>query len=182
MTRTLRLTVLALCIALVPAFGATAADQTGSVAPGETYTWTGAAAVGANQNYFATVPEEVLASGQCTKDPQYYCETILVRFDNPLSDADIAAGKTFLRRNANLTVTEYTVPDPLTDYDVIVRTSDAEGTRGAEVAQAASGRTTGQESTSWQVRTTPAQPSQYYLLDVVYFLSAGSSYKGTVSF
>jgi hypothetical protein len=72
-----------------------------------------------------------VAPGTCSDDRDSYCDTVLLEFSNPLTDAEIAAGKTSKKKNATVTITNYApVPDPGTDFDLILFSSDPQGNEG----------------------------------------------------
>lgn len=49
-------------------------------------------------------------------------------------------------------------------------------------SRAAPDETNFEEQVSFRVSTTKDQPVKYYLVEVVYFANAGSSYTGTIQF
>ena len=162
-----------------------AADFTGKVEAGKPYTWDGTVATGANWNYWSQVPAlaPVFPVGTCTRTPQTFCDQVLVEFSNPLTQAEIDAGKTFKTKTATLRISNYApVPDPATDFDLIAFASDAAGTKGDELGRDGDLTDTANETVSFPVRTTIAQPSAYVLLQVVYFAVAQTGYDGTATF
>ena len=161
-------------------------DVTAKVDAGQTYTWTGSTATGLNVNYHGQFDGvHPAASGTCSDDRDTYCDTILLEFSNPLTQAEIDAGKTSKKKNATITIKDFApVPDPVTDFDLILFASDASGTKGEELGQSAAwGYDDGDsESVTTQVTTTLAQPSKFVLVEVVYFIVASSGYNGTAAF
>jgi hypothetical protein len=176
MPRLLRLAAAVFALALLPALGAFAApDDTATLQPGESYTWE-AVTAGTNVNYFgiAAPAEPVAPIGQCSKNPNSYCDSYLIELSNPLTQADIDAGKTFLRRTVTVTINF-----SASDMDLQVWNSDAEGTRGTQLGQSAGSDFT--ESVAASIRTTEEAPSQWILVDVIHFAHAGP-YDGAVQF
>ncbi|MGH2691877.1 MAG: hypothetical protein ACRDHM_05185 [Actinomycetota bacterium] len=186
MKRILLATVAALV--LLPATArAETPDYSAKVEAGTTYNWNGSEATGLNVNYwgmFAGV--HPVAPGTCSDDRDSYCDTVLLEFSNPLTQAEIDAGKTSKKKNATITISNYgPVPDPGTDFDLILFTSDAQGTKGDELGQSAVwgyDDGDGTESVTTSITTTLAQPSKFVLAEVVYFIVGNSSYDGTAAF
>ena len=198
-----RLIVAALVAAALPFSGASAApDRSGIAAKGAPYEWDGGVATGtAFENVIGevetpavpvggitvgdqtvpvvgTVPGMVVADGlQCTKDPTAYCETVLVGFDLALTAEEVAAGKTRKSGNAQIAIDNPTVA--AYDYDLAVYESDAEGARGAQVGTSgAFDETPGEEALDVPIKGTIDEPTDYYLVEVIYFTSVQGNYKG----
>lgn len=157
------------------------ADQTGKVEVGAPFTWTGTATTGLNvANYWPPTGE-----GTCTHNVESYCETVFIEFSNPLTQAEIDAGKTKHTKMATITINNFgPVPDPATDFDLVVFESDAAGTKGEEIGSSANygPDQAGDESVSISLTTTISQPSVFVLVDVVYFAVLGTGYSGSASF
>ncbi|MGH2691906.1 MAG: hypothetical protein ACRDHM_05335 [Actinomycetota bacterium] len=158
-----------------------AADKTGKVEIGAPFTWAGTQTVGLNvAHYWGPIDE-----GVCTHDPQSYCETVLIEFANPLTQAEIDAGKTSKTKSASITINNFgPVPDPATDFDIVVFESDAAGTKGSEIGRSADfgPAQAGDESVPLSIRTTVTQSSVFVYVDVVYFVVLGTGYTGTATF
>jgi hypothetical protein len=178
----------AAALALLPGTAhAETPDFTAKVDAGTTYNWDGSTALGLNVNYWGMFEgTHPTAPGTCTDDRDSYCDTILFEFSNPLTQEEIDAGKISKKKNATVTITEYgPVPDPATDFDLILFSSDAQGTKGDELGQSAVwgyDDGDGTETVTASITTTVAQPSTFVLAEVVYFLSANSSYAGSARF
>ena len=162
-------------------------DATAKVNAGETYNWEGTQATGLNVNYWGMFEGvHPVAPGTCSDERDSYCDTILFEFSNPLTQAEINSGMTSKRQTATITITNYApVPDPGTDFDLILFTSDAQGTKGDELGQSAVwgyDEGDGTESVSTSISTTAAEPSQFVLAEVVYFIVGNSGYDGTATF
>jgi hypothetical protein len=180
----------ALLVAMIPVGGASAKDRELALAVGESKTWNGVTATGANVNYhglFDTRPHGInqLRPGACGKEVEDYCDVTLVAFSNPIPED---SNQTSRQRAARFVIDSYTTPG---DYDLQVYESDAKGTRLAKAhgdTQGGcpcidNGNYTGlYEEVEFSVRTTKAEPVKYYLVEVVYFANVQSSYKGTVTF
>jgi hypothetical protein len=183
-----------------------APDHTVAAAAGETKTWRGTAKLGLNSAFLTDVPDrrcEDAPVGDFYYDPRTACDTILVSATNPVPDTD-ADGK--LRRNITITLNEFLGgAQAPTDVDFMVRHSDATGAKGAPVeggngvGWSANGLPDDpDESVTFPVETTRTSPTQYYLVEVFYFISVYATdlcalpeqvrptpcapYKGTVQF
>ena len=126
-------------------------------------------------------------SDTCTKDPNTYCEQILVAYDNPLTEEEIAAGITSKKKATTIRIDQWDPPHPVTDFDLIVFESDSKGTVGNEIAQSADGITClctdlNYETVSFNVTTTDVTPVKWLLVRVVFFQSPRTEYVGTVTF
>ena len=161
-------------------------DITQKVEAGTTFNWDGSTAVGLNVNYWALLEGvHPTSPGTCSDDTNSYCDTVLFEFSNPLTQEEIDAGKTFKNKTATVTVNEFgPVPDPVTDFDMIAFESDEQGTKGSSLGQSSDfgPDQAGDESISFPVRTTVAQPSKFVLVEIVYFAVVGSNYKGIAAF
>lgn len=163
------------------------ADFTAKVDAGTTHTWTGTHATGLNVNYWGMFEgTHPTPPGTCSDDRDSYCDTVLLELSNPLTQEDIDAGKTSKKKTLTVTITDYgPVPDPATDFDLILFTSDAEGTKGDELGQSAVwgyDEGDGTETVPTQIVTTLAEPSKFVLVEVVYFIVSDSHYTGTAKF
>ncbi|MGH2709657.1 MAG: hypothetical protein ACRDH9_00420 [Actinomycetota bacterium] len=169
---------------MLPVNAQAAPDRTLTVEPTESVTWNGAAQTAANLTHFWTTDDAALPEA-CAKDPQNYCEYTLIAFNNPLTQAEIDAGKTKKSKNATFTLTEFApIPGPVQDFDQKIYLSDVDGTKGEMVNTP---WTTAQppdsdEIYTTKIETTIAQPIKYYLVEVIYFTTVQGSYKGTVTF
>lgn len=189
--RTAALLLLPVALLAAPSASAEAAtDRTLSVSAGSgSTTWKGTAAPGLNAYYFGVVGDPAPATlgplrrGTCGKTVTDYCDSTLLELSNPLTDAELAAGKTSKTRTATITIGEYApVPDPATDFDLVVWAVDAAGNRTTEVARDGDQTDTANETVSFSVKTTPAASTVRYVVDVVYFASAGSGFTGRIGF
>lgn len=173
MSRFLRFAAVVMALALVPAMGAMAEpDDTATLSPGESYEFGAHALVGTNLGYFGLVPTG--PPGTCNKDPNTTCDTFLIELSNPLTEEEIAADPNAFRRKPVTVTVEF-----MSDIDLIVWDSDADGTRGTQLGQSASADFI--ETVTSTVRTTADEPSKWILVDVVYFAHAGP-YDGVVQF
>jgi hypothetical protein len=149
--------------------------------------WQGAVGTGANVSPFVpSDPTDPIAGGTitCGTAPENLCDVSLVQFNYPLTDAEIAAGKTKHTKPATIRIQNAgPVADPPTDFDLQVFDSDANATQGAEVDSSGDFDTTpGTEAVKVNVQTTLTDPSRYYLVRVVYFTVANTSYVGQAGF
>lgn len=142
------------------------------------FRWHGPTATGANTSPF--FGEEIV----CGDTPDTLCDVSLVEFSYPMTEEEIAAGRTSHNKAGTVSIRNGgPFPDPPTDFDLQVLESDENGTVGNEVG--VSGEIDadwGSESVSVPVRTTPTQPSKWFLVRVIYFASAGNSYFGQAGF
>ena len=177
---------LAALLVLIPSTAkAETPDITQKVDAGTTYTWTGSTAVGLNVLYWGDPATGGNATSACGDSQTDYCDTVLLEFSNPLTQAEIDAGKTSKKKNATITINNFgPVPDPLTDFDLIAFESDATGTRGTEIARSGDfgPNQAGDESLATQLTTTLTQPSKFVLVEIIYFAVANSSYAGSAKF
>ena len=170
---------------LLPSGAQAAPDFTGKVVVGTPYSWDGTVATGANWNYWGLVPAAapVAPVGVCTRTPQTFCDQVLIEFNNPLTQAEIDAGKTFKTRTATVRISNYApVDDPATDFDLLLFASDAQGTVGDELGRDGDLTDPANETVSTPIRTTINQPSVYVLARIVYFAVAQTGYDGTATF
>ena len=191
MRRALGLIVLAsLVVTASPASADAPPDKTGKVVIGTPFTWDGTRKVGANPYYFrqhSALPNEAgpFKTYTCSSQPYQTCETVLLEFSNPLTDAEIAAGKTSKTKSATVIVNAFD-PAP-SDFDFVAFASDAQGTKGEFFTGAAGTSTSGNnagdpESKTFDIRTTVESPSVWMLVEVVYFAAPNATYKGTARF
>jgi hypothetical protein len=191
MKRVLALAVLASLFVIHPIGSASAdADKTGKVEIGKPYTWDGTRKLGVNPYYFkqhSAQPDSIgpFSTYTCSSQPYQTCETVLLEFSNPLTPAEIAAGKTTKTKSATIYVDTF---DPAqVDFDFVAWASDAQGTKGEFFTGDASGSTSGHnpgqaESKTFSIETTIDQPSVWMLLEVVYFAAPNATYKGRATF
>lgn len=142
------------------------------------FKWQGPAGVGANTSPF--VGDDIV----CGDTPETLCDVSLVEFSYPMTEEEIAAGKTSHTKQGTVSIMNGgPLPDPPADLDLQVLESDANGTAGAEVGTSgAVDADWASESVPVTVRTTPTQPSKWFLVRVIYFASAGNSYFGQAGF
>ena len=150
---------------------------------GATYTWDASPTTGLNVMYWG-VPysDGVGATYACGDTATDYCETRLFELSNPLTEADTKPRRT---KNVTITINNFgPVPDPVTDYDLIVYASDAQGAMGAEIGSSTNfgHEQEGDESVTLPIETTRAEPSKYVLVEIVYFSVVNSGFTGTVRF
>jgi hypothetical protein len=180
MTRRILISIIML-LAVIPASGAFAApDDTQTLAPGDTYEFTASLPAGLNPNYFpwAEQAEPVFPIGQCSKNPNYYCDTFLFNFTNPMTQEQIDSGLTFIRRTATVQVGDY--PFPGADFDLRAFDSDPEGTKGMMIGE--SGNAPGEaELIALSLRSTPEKGEHWVLVEVAYWAGIGG-YSGSVRF
>jgi hypothetical protein len=162
-------------------------DFTAKVEAGATHTWQGSTAMGLNVNYHGQFNGvHPTAAGTCSDDRDSYCDTILLEFSNPLTQAEIDAGKTSKKKNATVTITGYgPVPDPVTDFDLELYTSDAQGTKGDLLGESGVwgyDDGDGTETVTTQITTTLTSPSKFVLAEVVFFIVPNSTYSGSAKF
>lgn len=139
-------------------------EHAGTVSEAErTFSWTGTTFVGANAGYAD-------AETGCGELPADYCDEVLLAVDVPPADG-------FTRRRSTVTVDIGSYTLPVSDYDVYLFASDAEGTKGAPLGDSA-GLPGEAESASGTVTTTLDEPVAYVLAEIVYYVAAGS-YEGT---
>lgn len=181
-----RLLVAATLVAVLPLSAASAVPVTHeiAVAAGETQTWQGTARTGTNLNYngLASQLDPILGSARtCSTDPRNMCEYALVAVTNPVPEDD-ADGK--LRKTMTVTLNGYSPESPATDVALTVYETDETGsTRGSELATSDNTDVPDpDEQVSVSVTTTLDEPTQYYLVEVAYFIGVNSSYTGTVRF
>ncbi len=191
MRRALGLIVLASLVVTASPAGADAApDKTGKVVIGTPFAWDGTRKVGANPYYFrqhSAQPNEVgpLRTYTCSAERYQTCETVLLEFSNPLTQAEIDAGKTSKTKAGTVIVNAFD-PAP-SDFDFVAYASDAQGTKGEFFTGAAGTSTSGNnagdpESKTFDITTTIDAPSVWMLLEVVYFAAPNATYKGTARF
>jgi hypothetical protein len=130
--------------------------------------WTGDIATGTNVNYNFSSGEPCHdTDGVPPFDPEY-CDLTLLQVDVP---ADFWVAQT---GGVEVRLDNYS-PDPASDFDLQIFASDAEGTKGKLVGSSGG-------PPSAHERATFKEPSGYYLIQVVYFAVASSSYDATVEF
>lgn len=152
---------------------------------GTTYTWNAVPTTGLNVLYWGEPNTGTGATYSCGDTVTDYCETRLFELSNPLTEADIAAGKTLRTRDVTITINNFgPVADPVTDYDLIVYASDVQGTQGEQLGSSAfyGYNQGGDESVPLSIETTLAEPSKYVLVEIVYFAVIDSGFTGTVRF
>lgn len=173
---------IALLLAMLPAVGASAApDDTKTLAPGESFTFNASVPAGTNINYFPWVPqaEPILPVGQCSKNMHYYCDTYLVKFTNPMTADEIASGLEFKKKNATVSVSDFTAA-PVADYDLRAFASDEAAKKGAMLGE--SGNAAGEdEQMTLSLRSTPTVGDHWVLIEVGYWSGVGD-FNGLVKF
>lgn len=165
----------AVALLMIPATAGAEPDFSADLEPGDSYSWDGALA-GFNALYFSQ--QGVGGDEICTKDPDTYCEFALISFTNPVPEDD-ADGR--LNRAATVLI----APEvPGTDFDLIVYSSDEDGTEGDELGRSTSFYSPdneGREQVLTSIRTTWDEPTAYVLVKVIHFAQVGG-YTGTVTF
>ena len=150
-------------------------DRVGKASADAPFTWSGTAATGLRR------PVTVSPADRCVKDdPMARCEQVLVEIENPP-----AAGAASASRAATISIGDFgPTAEPATDLDIYVYESDQLGTLGPFVDASESAGEIEEpvgETVSLQVTTTREQPSRFYLVQVVYYRSVDSGYRGTVT-
>lgn len=173
MRRSMIFVTAALCaVLLIPGAATAAPDSTHELAPGDSLTLTGDYPAGVNFCYFGRPfvgggDCPVFAPAQCTKDPQQYCDVVLLKFTNPVP-ADDPDGK--LKRTARFALDT----GDYSDYDILAYASDENGTRGAELAHSYNSPpplgSSSDENMTVNINTTTDAPSVWVLLEVVHWL------------
>jgi hypothetical protein len=148
---------LAAAVSVVAAPSAAAQDREGTVTPDSVFTWEGAVATGANQNYDAAAGEP------CGKTVETYCDETLIEVQAASLPADRVGGVEFS-----------TGGSPGNDFDLYVYESDASGSLGQLVG--ASTTPTDEE------RTSVLDADGYYLVRVIYWAVVESGYDGRAEF
>lgn len=141
-----------------------------------------------------------LIEGQvrCSSDPDAYCETILVTVEQPVADEDPDAVEFGL---GQVTI-DVTSAVPGGDFDLYVRESDADGSRGTEMASSGNASACAQvcgsgvpdpiglwpnqcdgtdECVDVGVTTTDVVGTKYLLVEIVYF-AAPAGYTANLSY
>lgn len=135
---------------------------------------------GVHPGYFGIV--DLGTTGQCTSDPDAYCESVFITVANPLTEEDIAAGKTSRRANLDIVLTP---THPVADFDLVLYSSNADGDVLGEAAMSGGApiadSETSSESVYLPVVTREAMPELHFVAHVVYF-AAPSDYAMTVDF
>ena len=175
MSRLIRLAAVVMALALLPAMGALAApDDTATVAKGESWEFGAVTMAGTNVNWHEEYAPHA-PTGTCSKDPTTTCDTFLVELSNPVDPAVLAENPdAYNRRSVTVTLGNF-----VGDLDLAVYSADAEGNRGTLLGS--SGNATFDESVASTIRTTGEQPSQWIIVDVIYWAHAGP-YDGVVQF
>jgi hypothetical protein len=178
---TLAVAVAALA-AMIPLGHAEAVPITHNLAlnAGETKTWDGTAAVGANVNYNGAV-QQLGPARTCSADIQTKCEYALLSLTNPVPDTD-ADGK--LNKSLTVTIDNYSIESPASDFALTLYTTDKDGAvRGDELGTSDNSAVPDpDEQVSTTIQTTRTEPTKYILVEVAYFTSLNASYRGTAKF
>lgn len=166
---------LATTVAAAPAASSAPADHEVEMVLGDSVHIDGGAPQGMNPDYFDTTGQGL--GGQCTKDVSSYCEWTLVHVVTEVP-ADAKGGR--LKSNLGLTLTS---PDfPLSDFDLVLWESNADGERLEQVGYSGSGGyVDAVESMSIKVQTTPEIQDAWFLVDVVYYFG-GPNYDLDITF
>lgn len=179
MTRRMRLTTLILALAILPATAALGeADHAVELVPGEGgFTWDGTETVGVNPNFHPWAPQasDVFPVGECSKDPNYYCDTILVKYVNPVPEDD-ADGR--LTQRSTITIDNYTFPG--SDFDLRIWQSNADGERLTMLGE--TGENPGDPETFTTTITTTTEIAERYVLYEVGYFAAAGGYDGEITF
>lgn len=151
------------------------ADHEVELAIGEQASVDGGAPQGVNAAY------DHASGTPCSKDPQSYCEHVLIKLSNPYEEENARKG----RERANAVITLTTASNYLSDYDLMVYESDADGTKGSMIASSTafpidnSGEST--EQVNLVVTTTEETTEVWVLAELVYF-SAFEAYHLDIEF
>ena len=82
-----------------------------------------------------------------------------------------------------MTITDSTLPSPASDFALTLYASDADANRITELGRSDNADIPDDdESVTVQVTTTLEAPTQYILVEVAYFTSAGAGYGATLDF
>ncbi len=179
--------VLSMVIAVVSAGGAQAADKTFKVNSGQRLDWQGQSAQGVS-NYYYWDPVGAGNTGPfthttCNKERTTYCEQVLVELANPLTAAEIESGVESKIHAVTVWLDAFSQPrGPVNDFDLLVYASDAAGTRGELLDSDGNLQNTTVELVSFDVVTTPTEPSKFILIDVVYYQVVNGSFRGHITF
>ena len=147
-------------------------DRREAVTPEAPLTWQGSAATGANP--YVTYPSRC-----SSEDPKARCEHVLVEMTNAP-----AAGEASTTATVTVSIDQFgPVPEPFTDLDLMVYESDELGSLGPFVGESVwwLQTTPRGEHVTFELETSAERPSRFYLVRVIYFASAQSGYRGTVS-
>lgn len=181
----------ALALSLAFASPATAAaDRTVEVTKGTPYSWDGDKTLATNENYFGQAPPtDLTPTDTCTKDLTTYCEVLLFKVNNPITETEQAAG--VIKKTAKVRIAINWAGTPViwdntgtneTDFDLLTFASSEQGELGDEIASSAQGDTTN-ETAQFTVQTTLSQPSVWVLVRVVYFqVPNADGYTGSLTF
>ena len=176
-----------LVTAVVAAPASAAPDRSLSMSAGERTDWQGASAT-AVTNYYYWEPFGAgnvgpLTSHVCNKERTTYCEQIVLELKNPVTAAEQAAGVTSKLESVTIWLDSFsTANGPVNDFDLLVYESDANGTRGQLIQSDGDTFNTTKELVTFDVTTDAARPSEFVLIDVVYYQVVSGSYKGHVTF
>lgn len=177
-----RFAILALGIALVlPGTAQAAEAHEGTVTPGNPFNWDGTRATALNISGFNNGNVAT-----CGEDIDNFCDFAHIR-----ADLAFPAGSTATTYKKNLTFTLDTFDPPVTDFDMAVYTSDADGTKLDRLGfsgenpgdpetysvQAISRRTYNPDGTVATENIT-----SYFLVEVVYFAAVNATYHGRATF
>jgi hypothetical protein len=174
MSRRVWFAVVVVVLCLVPALSASAApDASVELTPGTSHSFQQSADRGFNLNYGGLVP--AAPKQVCTKSAETYCDTVLVKLSNPLTQSDIDAGVTSKKRAFAVTVTPS--GGATADYDLAVWAADAQGNRVTQIGYSK----TGTPFVGGEAITSGSTPAQYILVEVVYWVGLGK-YNATVEF
>jgi hypothetical protein len=182
---TVGLVLLVSALAAVPA--SAAPDRSLSIDAGQRTDWQGAAAQGVT-NYYYWNPGGAgnvgpLAHHVCNKEKTTYCEQILLELRNPLTPAEQAAGVNYKEEPVTVWLDSFdTAGGPVNDFDLLVYQSDATGTRGPLIKSDGDSFNSTKELVTFDVATDASSPSQFVLIDVVYYQVVNGGYKGHVTF
>lgn len=184
--------LLILAALLIAAPASAAVDKTFKLPSGQRLDWSGESVTGMTNYYYwdpvgaGNLCQQgtcVAEHTKCTKDRTSYCEQILVELSNPPTAAEIAAGKTEKLHPATVWLDEFGAPGgPVNDFDLLVYESDASGRRGTLIQSDGNMQNTTKELVTFDVLTTVEAPSQFILIDVVYYQVVNGRYVGHVTF
>ncbi len=163
-------------VAAGPASSQSSADHEIEMQLGDTATVAGGVPQGVNPDYFGNAGD----GGVCSHDVDTYCEQVLIKVSNPFEEENAKKG----RERANLDL-HLTPTNPVSDFDLVLYESDADGTTGAEIGR--SGQTPvadnpeSSETINAIVTTTADETDVWVIAHIVYF-AAASDYSLDVSF
>ncbi len=148
----------------------------------KTETYTSDAATGTGTAFFldGTAPG---VTYECTGDIDASCDYVLIAVTG-FTDAEIAAAQLAGKPETDQVTVTFDIdnyaPVPVSDFDLQIFASDADGTKGEELGQ--SGNNPGDpETVTTSVKTTTDKPTGYVLVEVVHFAAVMTTYDAVVT-